>query len=147
MPIKDVKLGENVQIPHKDLVNLYGCEIGKNCLIGPFVEIQKNAKIGNDTRIQSHSFVCEGVIIGSNSFIGHGVMFTNDKYDSDVIENFVLRKTKVGNRVRIGSNATILPVEIGDGARVGAGCVVTKDVPAGTTVVGNPCRLLEKDTT
>ena len=143
MPIKDAKLGENVQIPHKELVNMYGCEIGKNCLIGPFVEIQKNAKIGNDTRIQSHSFVCEGVIIGSNSFIGHGVMFTNDKYDSDVIENFVMRKTKVGNRVRIGSNATILPVEIGDGARVGAGCVVTKDVPAGATVVGNPCRLLE----
>ena len=147
MPIEDVKLAENVQIPHKELVNLYGCEIGKNCLIGPFVEIQKNAKIGNDTRIQSHSFVCEGVIIGSNSFIGHGVMFTNDKYDSDVIENFVMRKTKVGNRVRIGSNATILPVEIGDGARVGAGCVVTKDVPAGATVVGNPCRLLEKGTT
>eukprot|EP00944_MAST-04C_sp_MAST-4C-sp1_P010470 g10470.t1 len=143
MPINDVKLGENVQIPHKELVNMYGCEIGNNCLIGPFVEIQKNAKIGNDTRIQSHSFVCEGVIVGSNSFIGHGVMFTNDKYDSDVIENFVMRKTKVGNRVRIGSNATILPVEIGDGARVGAGCVVTKDVPAGATVVGNPCRLLE----
>ena len=144
MPLKDVKLGENVKIPYDNLVNLYGCEIGPNCFIGPFVEIQKNVKIGEKSRIQSHSFICEGVEIGSNTFIGHGVMFTNDLFDSDNIENFILRKTIIGDNVRMGSNATILPVKIGDGAIIGAGCVVTKDVPAGVTVVGNPSRILEK---
>lgn len=144
MPLKNVKLGENVRMPYENLVNLYGCEIGSNCFIGPFVEIQKNVKIGEETRIQSHSFICEGVEVGSKTFIGHGVMFTNDLFDSDTIQNFVLRKTIIGNNVRVGSNATILPVTIGDGAKIGAGCVVTKDVPPGVTVVGNPSRIIEK---
>jgi acetyltransferase-like isoleucine patch superfamily enzyme len=144
MPLKNVKLGENVKMPYENLVNLYGCEIGSNCFIGPFVEIQKNVKIGEETRIQSHSFICEGVEVGSKTFIGHGVMFTNDLFDSDTIQNFVLRKTIIGNNVRVGSNATILPVTIGDGAKIGAGCVVTKDVPPGVTVVGNPSRIIEK---
>ena len=144
MPIKNVKFGENVTMPYENLVNLYGCEIGSNCFIGPFVEIQKNVKIGEETRIQSHSFICEGVEVGSKTFIGHGVMFTNDLFDSDTIQNFVLRKTIIGNSVRVGSNATILPVTIGDGAKIGAGCVVTKDVPPGVTVIGNPSRIVEK---
>ena len=144
MPIEGCKIHETVVVPHKQLVNLYGCEVGEKSFVGPFVEIQKNASVGKNTRIQSHSFICEGVHIGNNTFVGHGVMFTNDLFDSDNIENFILRKTIIGDNVRMGSNATILPVKIGDGAIIGAGCVVTKDVPAGVTVVGNPSRILEK---
>src|SRR5262245_47350488 len=100
-----------------DFVNLYGCTIGDHAFVRPFVEIQKGAVVGPRTRISSHSFVCEGVTIGENGFIGHGVMFTNDLYDADLPNSgYVQRKTVVGDNVRIGSNATLLPVRVGDHA-------------------------------
>ena len=140
--LNNVTVGKGVKI--FKFVNAYGCSIGDNSKVGTFVEIQKGASIGQNCKISSHSFICEGVHIADNCFIGHGVMFTNDLFDSDTIQNFVLRKTIIGNNVRVGSNATILPVTIGDGAKIGAGCVVTKDVPPGVTVVGNPSRIIEK---
>ena len=143
MPTKDCDIGENVIIIEP--VNLYGCTIGNRCFIGPFVEIQKNVSIGNETRIQSHSFICDGVTIGNHCFIGHGTMFTNDKFvDSTTFENWVRKETKIGNDVRIGSNVTLLPVTVGDNAIIGAGAVVTKDVPANWVVAGNPAKKLEK---
>ena len=135
--MKNVKLGENVTISH--FTNLYGCELGDNVFVGPFVEIQSNVKVGKNSRISSHSFLCSGVEVGEDCFIAHGVMFTNDKFTEDR-DNWVERKTVIGNNVRIGSNATILPVTIGEGAVIGAGSVVTKDVPAGVTVKGNPAK-------
>tara|TARA_R110000744_G_scaffold231787_1_gene349900 strand:- start:2 stop:457 length:456 start_codon:yes stop_codon:yes gene_type:complete len=137
-----VKINENCKI-HKDVtilepVNIYGCEIQQNSFIGPFVEIQKDVSIGVNTRISSHSFICSDVKIGDNCFIAHGVMFINDKFEAPLTEEWVSRKTVIGNNVRIGSNATILPVSIGSGAVIGAGAVVTKDVPANTIVYGNP---------
>ena len=136
-----VKINENCKI-HKNVtilepVNIYGCEIHQNSFIGPFVEIQKGVSIGVNTRISSHSFICSDVTIGDNCFIAHGVMFINDKFDAP-LEDWVSRKTIIGNNVRIGSNATILPVNIGYGAVIGAGAVVTKDVPANAIVYGNP---------
>ncbi len=130
----------------KDFVNLYECEIGENAFVGPFVEIQKGVVIGKKSKISSHSFLCEGVLIGENCFIAHGVMFTNDKFDSELPNqgDYTLRKTKIGNHVRIGSNATILPVNIGDHAIIGAGAVVTKDVPPHAVVAGNPMRILSQ---
>tara|TARA_B100001939_G_scaffold313634_1_gene297531 strand:+ start:148 stop:546 length:399 start_codon:yes stop_codon:yes gene_type:complete len=131
----------SVKIPHPNLVNIYGCQLGDGVFVGPFVEIQKNSVIGDNTRISSHSFICEGVEIGDDCFVGHGVMFVNDIFtDSEKIEDWKMRKTKVGNRVRIGSNATILPVNIGDDVIIGAGSVVTKDIPSGVTVKGNPAK-------
>jgi acetyltransferase-like isoleucine patch superfamily enzyme len=121
-------------------VNLYGCKIGENTFIGPFVEIQKNVTIGNRTRISSHSFVCDDVTIGDDCFVAHGVMFINDLFDSPDIKSWIKRPTKIGNNVRIGSNATILPVDIGDNVIIGAGAVVTKDVPSNTIVKGNPAK-------
>lgn len=131
----------SVKIPHPNLVNIYGCQLGDGVFVGPFVEIQKNSVIGDNTRISSHSFICEGVEIGDDCFVGHGVMFVNDIFtDSEKIEDWKMRKTKVGNRVRIGSNVTILPVNIGDDVIIGAGSVVTKDIPSGVTVKGNPAK-------
>lgn len=129
-------------IPHPNLVNIYGCTFGKEVFIGPFVEIQKNTSIGDLTRIQSHSFICEGVTIGEDCFIGHGVMFINDLFDGKTHHegDWTMRFTKIGNRVRIGSNATILPVNIGDDVIIGAGAVVTKNVPSGSVVKGNPAK-------
>lgn len=124
-------------------INLYGCKIGPNCFIGPFVEIQRGVSIGKGTRISSHTFICEGVHIGENCFIAHGVMFTNDKY-TESRENWILRTTEIGNNVRIGSNATILPVKIGDNSIIGAGAVVTKDVPPNTVVAGVPAGPIRK---
>lgn len=138
--IRDCKIGKFTKI--WDFVNLYECEIGDNCMIGNFVEIQKGAKIGNDCRIQSHSFICDLVTIEDNVFIGHGVMFINDKYppsgDSEKWESTLIKKN-----VSIGSNATILPVTIGENSVIGAGAVVTRDVPSNVVVAGNPARIIK----
>ena len=143
MPIKNCQIGENVKITEP--VNIYGCIIGNNCFIGPFVEIQKNVIIGEKTRIQSHSFICDSVKIGKHCFIGHGTMFTNDLcIDSLNFESWIKRETEIGNDVRIGSNATILPVIIGNNSIIGAGAVVTKDVPPNCVVVGNPAKIIRK---
>lgn len=135
--LNNVKMGENVKI--SPMVNLYGCELGDNCFIGPFVEIQSDVKIGNNTRISSHSFICEGVKIGENTFVAHGVMFVNDKFTEEK-EDWILRTTQIGDNVRIGSNATIMPVKIGNNVVIGAGAVVTKDIPDNTIVKGNPAK-------
>ena len=145
----DVKLGKNVKFV--GYANVYGCEIGDETTIGPFVEIQKDVKIGCRVKIQSHSFICSGVEIQDESFIGHGVMFTNDRYpraanadgSKQTETDWKLERTVVGRRASIGSNATILcGISIGDNAMVGMGSVVTKDVPAGATVVGNPAQIV-----
>ena len=142
MPIKNCKIGLNTKIIGP--VNLYDCEIGNDCFIGPFVEIQKNVVIGDLTRIQSHSFICEGVMIGKNCFIGHGTIFTNDLFDSTDIKNWIKRKTNLGDNIRIGSNVTLLPINIGDNSIVGAGSVVTKDVLSNSIVAGNPAKIIRK---
>ncbi|KAF3884603.1 MULTISPECIES: acyltransferase [Nostocales] len=145
----DVKLGENVKIFHSNLVNLYGCTIGNDTKIGAFVEIQKDVEVGSRCKISSHSFLCEGVMLEDEVFIGHGVMFTNDLYPRATNEDGTLKtaddwyvvKTKVKHGASIGSNATILPgVTIGEKAIVGAGAVVTDDVPDYAIVVGVPAK-------
>ncbi len=133
-------MGKGVEIPYPELVNLYGCEIGDNSFVGPFVEIQVGVKIGQGCRIQSHSFICTGVTIGKDVFIGHGVMFVNDKYPVQR-DPSKWERTIVEDKVAIGSNATILPCKIGKNALVGAGAVVTKDVPPNKVVTGNPARV------
>lgn len=141
--IKDVDFGTNVKVVQP--VNLYGCTIGDDCFIGPFVEIQKTVTIGNKTRVQSHSFICELVTIGSNCFIGHGVMFINDLFDSGGPaggDKTKWKSTVIGDNVSIGSNATILPVSICDGVVIGAGAVVTKDITKKGIYAGNPARLM-----
>lgn len=135
--MKNVIIGKNVTISH--YTNLYGCKLGDDVFIGPFVEIQSNVKIGNRSRVSSHSFICSSVEIGEDVFIAHGVMFTNDKFTEDR-NDWIERKTIIGNNVRIGSNATILPVKIGDNVVIGAGAVVTKDIPNNTVVKGNPAK-------
>jgi acetyltransferase-like isoleucine patch superfamily enzyme len=141
--IKDVAFGTNVKVVQP--VNLYGCTIGDDCFIGPFVEIQKTVTIGKKTRIQSHSFICEFVTIGDSCFIGHGVMFINDLFDSGGPaggDKTKWKSTAIGNNVSIGSNATILPVSICDGVVIGAGAVVTKDITRKGIYAGNPARLM-----
>ena len=147
MPVTgDVVLGQRVKIFHPDLVNLYGCRIGDDTKIGAFVEIQKGALIGERCKISSHTFVCEGVTIEDEVFIGHGVMFINDTFSTGgpARRNKALwRETVIGNRVSIGSNATILPVKIADDVVIGAGSVVTKDITKAGTYAGNPARRLK----
>ncbi len=139
--IRDARIGRNTRI--WDYVNLYECEIGEDCMIGPFVEIQKGVRVGNRVRIQSHSLLCTGVVVEDDVFIGHGVIFTNDA-NPPHYEPAMWKTTMVRRQASIGSNATILPVEIGEGALVGAGSVVTHNVPPHTIVAGNPARLLRK---
>jgi acetyltransferase-like isoleucine patch superfamily enzyme len=146
----DVKLGQRVKI--FAFTNLYGCQIGDDVKIGTFVEIQKGARVGNRCKISSHTFICEGVTLEDEVFIGHGVMFINDRFprattaagalQTDADWNCIATVVKRG--ASIGSNATILcGLEIGEGATVGAGSVVTRDVPAGAVVAGNPARVLQ----
>ena len=143
--IKDVEFGKNVTIV--DPVNLYSCSIGNDCFVGPFVEIQRSVRIGARSKIQSHSFVCELVEIGVDCFIGHGVMFINDTFSIGGPaqgDKSLWKSTIVGDRVSIGSNATILPISICDDVVIGAGAVVTKDIFEPGTYAGNPARKLGK---
>ena len=142
---KDVEIGINVLL--NDFINLYGCKIGDDTKIGPFVEIQKNAIIGKRCKIQSHTFICEGVVIEDEVFVGHGVMFINDKYplstttsgDLQTEADWEVIPTVIKKRASIGSNATLLcGITIGEDAIIGAGSVVVKDVPPNTIVAGNP---------
>ncbi|MFT6866806.1 MAG: acetyltransferase-like isoleucine patch superfamily enzyme [Cyclobacteriaceae bacterium] len=139
--IRDVSFGDNVTVVQP--VNLYGCKIGDDSFIGPFVEIQKGVSIGNCTKIQSHTFVCELVSIGNDCFIGHGVMFINDLFSSGGPaggDPSKWMKTTIRNHVSIGSNATILPVTIVDHVVIGAGSVVTKDILESGIYAGNPAK-------
>jgi len=147
-----VALGEGAVIHQPDLVNLYDCEVGAGSRIGAFVEIQKNAVVGRNCKISSHSFICEGVTLEDGVFIGHGVMFTNDRYPrattaSGVLQSgadWVLRPTLVKRNASIGSNATILPgITIGENALVGAGAVVTRNVPDSAIVAGVPAVIID----
>jgi UDP-2-acetamido-3-amino-2,3-dideoxy-glucuronate N-acetyltransferase len=150
MPVApDVRLGEDVRIPHQELVNLYGCAIGSDTLIGAFVEIQKNASVGRRCKISTHSFICEGVTIEDDVFVGHGVMFINDRYPRSTVDgrpqtdgDWQLVPTLVQRGASIGSGAVIMcGVTVGAGAMVGAGAVVTHDVPDGAVVAGVPARI------
>jgi acetyltransferase-like isoleucine patch superfamily enzyme len=148
---EDVKLGEGVRL--SKFINLYGCEVGDGTKIGAFVEIQKNATVGRNCKISSHSFVCEGVTIEDEVFVGHGVTFINDIYPRATAAGGVLQTeadwkvvpTLVRKGASLGSGATILAgIEIGENAIIGAGAVVTKNVPANAIVAGNPARLLRR---
>jgi len=146
----DVKLGKNVQL--HGFVNLYGCEIGDDVKIGTFVEIQKGTKIGNRCKVSSHTFICEGVTLEDEVFVGHGVTFINDRYPRAANEDGQLQteadwrcvQTVVKRGASIGSGTTLLcGITIGEKAMIGAGSVVTKDVPAGAVVAGNPARIMK----
>ena len=150
MPVADnVRLGEGVVIPHPQLVNLYGCSIGAETKIGVFVEIQKNAEVGARCKISSHTFICEGVTIEDEVFVGHGVMFTNDPFPRATSDgqlqteaDWAVIPTRVKRGASIGSGAVILcGVTIGEQAMVGAGSVVTRDVPDYSLVIGVPARI------
>lgn len=147
----NVTLGANVWLG--DFINLYGCKIDDETRIGPFVEVQKNATIGKRCKIQSHTFICEGVTIEDEVFVGHGVMFINDKFPRATSESGGLQSeedwqvipTVVKKGASIGSNATLMcGITIGEGAVIGAGSVVTMDVPANTIAAGNPARIFRK---
>jgi acetyltransferase-like isoleucine patch superfamily enzyme len=141
--VRDVELGERVQIVEP--ANLYGCSLGDDCFVGPFTEIQRGATVGARTRIQSHSFVCELVAIGSDCFVGHGVMFINDDFGAGGPargRRELWRPTRIGDRVSIGSNATLLPVAVCDDVVIGAGAVVTRDITKPGIYAGNPARFL-----
>ena len=143
--IVNVKFGDSVTVVNP--VNLYGCAIGSDVFVGPFVEIQKDVNIGERTKIQSHSFICELVDIGKDCFIGHGVMFINDTFAKGGPasgDKSLWKQTKIGDNVSIGSNATILPVDVCNNVVIGAGSVVTKDIKAPGVYVGNPARLIKK---
>ena len=151
MIAKDVQLGKDVKVFQLDLVNLYGCTIGDGTRIGAFVEIQRDATIGARCKISSHTFICSGVHIEDGVFVGHGVMFINDLYPRAVNEDGSLQteadwemiETHVKSRASLGSNCTILGgVTIGEGAMVGAGAVVPRDVPDHAIVAGNPARVI-----
>lgn len=143
--IRDVTCGSNVKI--LEPVNLYECQIGEDSFVGPFVEIQKDVVIGKRCRIQSHSFICELVTIGDDSTIAHGVMFINDTYAGGGPargDQSRWKPTTIGNRVSIGSNATILPVNVCDDVVIGAGSVVTRDIVEPGVYAGNPARKLRR---
>ena len=139
--IRNIKHGAGCTIIEPS--NLYECVLADNVFIGPFTEIQKNTSIGCNTKVQSHSFICELVTIGENCFIGHGVMFINDKFQNNGPakgDKTLWEETKIGNNVSIGSNATIMPVEICDNVVIGAGSVVTKNITEPGVYYGNPAR-------
>jgi acetyltransferase-like isoleucine patch superfamily enzyme len=143
--IRNVKFGDGVTVVEP--ANLYGCEIGDGAFIGPFTEIQSGAKIGARTRVQSHAFICDLVNIGNDCFIGHGVMFVNDLFQTGGPargDRTLYRETRVGHGVSIGSNATVLPVQISDGVVIGAGSVVTKDILVKGIYAGNPAKMLRR---
>jgi UDP-2-acetamido-3-amino-2,3-dideoxy-glucuronate N-acetyltransferase len=151
MAVTDVRMGSDVKVFHPTLVNLYGCAIGDGTKIGTFVEIQKNASVGARCKVSSHTFICEGVVIDDEVFIGHGVMFTNDRRPRaanadgslQTEADWSIEPTRVKRRASIGSNATILcGLTIGEGALVGAGAVVTRDVPDFAIVAGVPARVI-----
>lgn len=143
--IVDVQFGANTTVVQP--VNLYGCAVGEDCFIGPFVEIQRGVVIGKRCRIQSHAFICELVTIGDDCFISHGAMFINDRFDIGGPakgRKDLWRSTSIGNQVSIGTNATIMPVTICDRVVVGAGAVVTKNITEPGIYAGNPARLLRR---
>lgn len=143
--IVDVSWGNNVKVVSP--VNIYGCSIGSDCFIGPFVEIQKDVIIGDRCRIQSHTFICELVTIGEDCFIGHGVVFINDPFINGGPahgDKTLWCSTTIGNAVSIGSNATILPVKICSNVVIGAGSVVTKDISVPGVYAGNPARFIRQ---
>ena len=141
--VRDVEFGARVRIVEP--CNLYGCKIGDDCFVGPFTEIQKGVSIGAGTRVQSHAFICELVTLGDDCFVSHGVMFVNDLFAKGGPargDKSLWRSTRIGDRVSIGSNATVLPVQICSDVVIGAGSVVTKDISKPGVYAGNPARLV-----